>query len=187
MVEKPTERVTSTPGALPHDQRDGTACADCGTVQYEYRPNDNDRRRMECPRDHQFPTAEPMTEAGRRADAERQDERQAATVPGSWPDGEAPGVRDMSSLADDFERQAKRSDDLADGLTDLAERIEQECPEIASAGRQAAEAHRVLAGALRAGDETLIERALANTDAIGRLATELINVTLGRYRRRATE
>ncbi|CNE45228.1 Uncharacterised protein [Mycobacterium tuberculosis] len=55
-------------------------CSDCGTVQYEYTDLDNDTARMDCPRGHAFPTAEPFTDAGQKADAERRAEQDGPDV-----------------------------------------------------------------------------------------------------------
>lgn len=64
-------------------------CSDCGTVQYEYTDLDNDTARMDCPRGHAFPTAEPFTDAGRQADAERRAEQDGQDE-GDEGEGEGP-------------------------------------------------------------------------------------------------
>ncbi|GGP98278.1 putative nucleic acid-binding Zn-ribbon protein [Actinomadura coerulea] len=135
------------------------ACPDCGTVEYEYLPNENDRARFDCSRHHEFPTAEPFTEAGRRADEEarqRADEQPVTgTIPGEWPNGEPPDVRDM----------ARRRADLAQRADDLAAMLEAEADDVrdvdlGQAVRQAAEAHRAFADVCRNGDEEEFDRAL---------------------------
>ncbi|GAA0215490.1 hypothetical protein GCM10009527_009190 [Actinomadura nitritigenes] len=64
----------------------GVLCPDCGTTEFRYVDKANDRARLDCPRGHEFPTAEPMTEAGRRADAAlRERAARGATYPGGEP------------------------------------------------------------------------------------------------------
>lgn len=70
--------------------REGTRCPDCGTARYLYLDKDNDRTRLDCPAGHEFPTAEPLTEAGRSADAEL---RERAARGATYPHGEPSTVR----------------------------------------------------------------------------------------------
>ncbi|WP_433138745.1 hypothetical protein ACQPZ8_37510 [Actinomadura nitritigenes] len=71
----------------------GALCRDCGTTEFRYVDHANDRARLDCPRGHEFPTAEPMTEAGRRADAAL---RERAARSATWPGGEPASVREAA-------------------------------------------------------------------------------------------
>ncbi|MEU4823117.1 hypothetical protein AB0H37_14700 [Actinomadura sp. NPDC023710] len=132
------------------------ACQNCGTVKYEYLPNENDRARLDCPRDHAFPTAEPLTEAGRRADEaarERADELPVTgTIPGEWPDGEPKTVREIERARRLIERHAALAAELrAVGADRAAQTMDAGC----------AAFERVIA-ALESGDGEAIDEALGD-------------------------
>lgn len=136
-------------------------CADCGTVQYEYLPDDNDTARMDCRRGHAFPTAEPFTDAGRQADAEQ------GSVP--TPDEDDEQAARVASLPARLLAQVDGNADMSRRFTDQGE------TDLARAFADIALAFRMVADALESGEdagpaldraETACERARAVLAAV---------------------